>query len=43
MKTTVLAVIFGLAGLQILFRSKTLNMLLGKGSGKSLKYPHTSL
>lgn len=43
MKSTILAVIFGVTGLQILFYSRTLKTLLGKGSTKFLKYPHTSL
>jgi hypothetical protein len=43
MKTTILAVIAGIAGLQALFNSRTLAMLLGKNSRKYLKYPHTSL
>lgn len=42
MKSTILAVIACLAGLQVLFRSRTLAMLLGKNSRKYLKYPHTS-
>ena len=43
MKTTILALIAGFAGLQVLFNSRTLAMLLGKNSRKYLKYPHTTL
>jgi len=40
MKTMVLIVFAGLAGLPVLFRSKVLSQLLGKHSIHHLKYPH---
>jgi len=41
MKTIILAIFAGSVGLHTLFRSVTLNQLLGKQAGRSLKYPHT--
>lgn len=41
MKTIILAIFAGSVGLSVLFRSATLNKLLGKQVGRSLKYPHT--
>lgn len=42
MKSTILAVIAAVAGLHVLFNSRTLSTLLGKNSRKYLKFPHTS-